>query len=1142
MKRFFLFALVATALAACSTDTTQDLAPEIPTAPDELQVSFDEEDTRIQLGEDGAPVWTEGDLISVFYRSNANSKYQFVGETGDADGSIELVEEGVATQQTTQIVAVYPYSEDYWFNWNTGDVEAFLPAEQTYLKDSFGIGSSIMVSKSDYKQLSFKNVCGWIKLQFTGTGYVSKIVLKGNDGEQVAGEIYINTQNATCALASDMGESGEDSMGGNIITDNTILTSVTLNCGDDVALNSETPTVFYVALPPQTFENGFTATMYGCDGSTKEISTNKTITIERNHILPMASATLEMPITNNVIWYTSSDGNVIEPYSGNLNSNATAMQLFGANITSNTYENGVGVITFDGDVTSIGEGAFYNRRALTSITIPDSVTTIGYRAFYNCDALKSVTIGDSVTTIEQGAFEDCSALTSITIPDSVTTIGDGAFCGCSALTSVTIPNSVTTIGGRAFDSCSALTSVAIPNSVTTIGGSTFYSCRALTSVTIPDSVTTIGSAAFEGCDALTSVTIPDSVTTIGDHAFSGCDALTSVTIPDSVTTIGFRAFYNCDALKAVYCKPTTPPIADKGSSSYWNAFDNNASDRKIYVPTASVDAYKAADGWKEYADAIVAMPIPSNEIWYTSSDGNVVTPYSGDYNSNATAMQTFGANITSNTYENGVGVITFDGDVTKIESCAFYDCNALISVTIPNSVTTIGNNAFIYCDALTSVIIGNSVKTIGEGAFYNCDALASITIPDSVMTIGDFAFWGCYKLTSVTIGNNVTTIGISAFADCSKLKSVTIPDSVTTIGSKAFASCCYALTSVTIPDSVTTIGEGAFGGCDALKAFYGKFASADNRCLIVDGVLNSFAPAGLTEYTIPNSVTTIGDSAFRYCSALTSVTIPNSVTMIVISAFRDCDALTSVTIPDSVTTIGSYAFYNCDALKEVYCKPTTPPSLGNSSVFDNNSSDRKIYVPTASVDAYKAASRWSEYADAIVAMPIPSNQIWYTSSDGNVVEPYSGKYNSIATAMQTFGANIVSNTYKNGVGVITFDGDVTTIGSYAFYNRDTPTSVTIPNSVTVIGKGAFQDCDALTSVTIPDGVTVIEEDVFYSCDALKTVYCKPTTPPSLNGVYVFDFNASDRKIYVPTASVDAYKAKQNWIEYADAIEPYNFAE
>ena len=271
--------------------------------------------------------------------------------------------------------------------------------------------------------------------------------------------------------------------------------------------------------------------------------------------------------------------------------------------------------------------------------------------------------------------------------------------------------------------------------------------------------------------------------------------------------------------------------------------------------------------------ATLEMPIPSNEIWYTSSNGNVIKPYSGYFNSNATAMQLFGANITSNIYKNGVGVITFDGDVT----------------------------------------------TIGDYAFYNCKALTSVTIPDSVTTIGDYAFIYCYAL-----------------------KSVTIPDSVTTIGGGAFAFC-YALTSVTIPDSVTTIERYAFLGCDALKAFYGKFASADNRCLIVDGVLNSFAiGCGLTTYSIPNSVTTIGVRAFEHCSALTSVTIP-----------------------DSVTTIGDYAFYGCDALKEVYCKPTTPPSLGGSNVFDYNASGRRIYVPTASVDAYKAKQYWKEYASAI---------------------------------------------------------------------------------------------------------------------------------------------------------------------------------
>lgn len=278
--------------------------------------------------------------------------------------------------------------------------------------------------------------------------------------------------------------------------------------------------------------------------------------------------------------------------------------------------------------------------------------------------------------------------------------------------------------------------------------------------------------------------------------------------------------------------------------------------------------------------------IPDNEIWYTSSDGNVTE------SNNATV---FGANLVSNNYINGRGIMIFDKPIT----------------------------------------------TIGYEAFQCCSSLATITIPEGVAGIGCCAFQGCHTLTSVTIPNSVTLIDNYAFLYCTSLTSVIIPEGVKTIGLIAFSNC-NALTSISIPNSVTEIRDGAFSNCPSLIEFRGKFASNDGRCLIVDGTLNSFAPAGLTDYTIPDNVTIIGSDAFVHCSTLTSITIPQSVKTI------------------------ENAFGNCSSLNSVYCKATTPPSLGEFA-FVNHSKELKIYVPASDDDsilsAYKTA--WSEYADVI---------------------------------------------------------------------------------------------------------------------------------------------------------------------------------
>ncbi|MBR1962202.1 MAG: leucine-rich repeat protein [Alistipes sp.] len=386
----------------------------------------------------------------------------------------------------------------------------------------------------------------------------------------------------------------------------------------------------------------------------------------------------------------------------------------------------------------------------------------------------------------------------------------------------------------------------------------------------------------------------------------------------------------------------------------------------------------------------------------------------------------------------------------------------------------------------------------------------------------------------ITFDANVTSIGDWAFSRCS-LTSITIPDSVTSFGVYAFYSC-RSLTSITIPDSVTEIGGCAFSECCSLKTFYGKFASADNRCLIVDGVLTSFAPVGLTEYSIPGSVTSIGECAFAGCIDLTSVTIPNSVTSIGSRAFSKC-SLTSITIPDSVTSFGNLAFSECLYMTSFYGKFASEDNCclivdGVLYSFAVGCDLTEYTIPNGVTEIGKNAF-YSGYFLTNVNIP-DSVTLIENSAFLNCISLTSV---TIPDSVTAIGGSAFSKC--SSLTSVTIGNSVTSIGDSVFFDCSNLASVTIGNNVSSIGKNAFSSCSSLTSVTIPNSVASIGGYAFAHCSSLMYVYCKPTTPPK-GATSMFNSNASERKIYVPTASVEAYKAADGWKNYADYIEGYDF--
>jgi hypothetical protein len=421
-------------------------------------------------------------------------------------------------------------------------------------------------------------------------------------------------------------------------------------------------------------------------------------------------------------------------------------------------------------------------------------------------------------------------------------IPNDSFNGCSALQAIELPSAITRIGNYAFYQCTSMEIDIVADNITEIGQRAFYQ-SAITSFS-SESVGTIGNFAFNGCPNLHKVRLGEGCTYVGADSFAGCGNLKAVAIGSNVATIMNYAFGNCSGLNEIVIYAITPP-----SLPYTNAL-TNTNNCPIYVPDASVEAYKSATNWLNYAPRI-----------YSLTD-----------------------------YVLGAIIIEFADDEVKTICLANYDLNG--DGELQNreawTVTSFGK-----------VFNGKPITSFRESAKFI----------------------------------NVTAYGLSSFSDCTSLVEIDLSNAVSIVDG-AFASCS-SLAWVGSLEKVQTLGNAAFRYCSALTI----------------------------DVCMPNLSTLQGNYAFA-SSGVVSVRSLGTITATQFQMFASCTSLRYAILPSTLETLAGATFGGCTSMEAIIMKPTTPPSVGNMNAL-NNTNNCPIYVPDASVDAYKAASNWSQYSDRI---------------------------------------------------------------------------------------------------------------------------------------------------------------------------------
>ena len=765
-------------------------------------------------------------------------------------------------------------------------------------------------------------------------------------------------------------------------------------------------------------------------------------------------------------------------------------------------------------ITSINAGLYTYLDGITNIEIPEWVKGIGEFAFYGCNNLTTINISKSVENINRDAiYGDLTNLINIevseennnfcdvegvvyskdkttivkcptgresySIIEGTTIIGDSAFMGCSLVANVTMPNSVTSIGYGAFSGCSAITSIKLSNNLTSINDWAFSGCSGLTELELPDSLTYIGYGGFANCEGLKSINIPQNVTYINFHSFRDCSSLTDIYIDNLQSDINFPTGYDHTTYAYVHysdCKHTITKEVEEGleveevsnNLEYGNIPCRGNYQFKIVKSNDEIEVvYVISQGEFTNSEDI-------RERIYPNEDG-IYTIESVDRNKTITIETLQNGKNVQATDENGItwNYTYKDGNATNV----YYESGELgEKVIIPTTLdgykvirlyNGYGRNIFVKNDweensTVKEVSIPDELIEIGGYAFFECTSLENIEIPDKVTSIKYEAFRQCTSLENVIIGESVKVLEQAVFAECTSLITIRMSESVTNIESDVFW-LCSSLEEIYMPDSVISIESSAFADCSSLINI--NIDSKNQNYSSEDGILFNKEkteiicyPAGKVAdlYTIPDSVTNIGENAFRGCNNLKNVAVGNSVTSIGSYAFYNCDSLVNIEIPDSVTSIGNYAFYECGSLVNIEIPYGV--TYIDYGTFERCKNLKEVIIP----DSVTSIGEYAFYeCDSLVNIEIPDN----------VTSIEQGAFR-----------------WCDDLTRVKISERVTKIERQTFEWCSRLKEVIIPNSVTSIEYAAFWRCSNLISIEIPGEVTNIGEEAFEECYGLEDIY------------------------------------------------------